>query len=71
MCHHGARSARAVDFLLRQHFAVVYNVDGGIDDVLNLRSVPYLPSFAGEFGKCMLETGKNATKTTGVYSDSL
>lgn len=31
LCHHGARSARAVDFLLQHGFTAVYNVDGGID----------------------------------------
>lgn len=31
MCHHGARSARAVDFLLQHGFTAVYNVSGGID----------------------------------------
>lgn len=31
MCHHGARSARAVDFLLQQGFIAVYNVNGGIE----------------------------------------
>ena len=31
LCHHGARSARATDFLLRNGFADVTNVAGGID----------------------------------------
>ncbi len=31
MCHHGVRSARAIDFLLQQGFTNVYNVVGGID----------------------------------------
>lgn len=30
-CHHGGRSARATDFLLRSGFTDVKNVDGGID----------------------------------------
>lgn len=31
LCHHGGRSARAADFLLRKGFAEVTNVAGGID----------------------------------------
>lgn len=31
LCHHGGRSARATDFLLRQGFSKVTNVAGGID----------------------------------------
>jgi rhodanese-related sulfurtransferase len=31
VCHHGGRSARATDFLLRQGFTQVTNVAGGID----------------------------------------
>lgn len=31
LCHHGGRSARAADFLLRQGFTDVTNVAGGID----------------------------------------
>ncbi len=31
ICHHGARSAQVVAFLLRQGLADVYNLDGGID----------------------------------------
>jgi rhodanese-related sulfurtransferase len=31
LCHHGARSARAVAFLLQQGYTNVYNVNGGID----------------------------------------
>ncbi len=31
LCHHGGRSARATDFLLRQGFSNVTNVAGGID----------------------------------------
>jgi rhodanese-related sulfurtransferase len=31
LCHHGGRSARATDFLLRQGFTDVTNVAGGID----------------------------------------
>ena len=31
LCHHGGRSARATDFLLRKGFAQVTNVSGGID----------------------------------------
>ena len=31
LCHHGGRSARATDFLLRQGFCDVTNVAGGID----------------------------------------
>ena len=30
-CHHGGRSARAVDFLLKQGFAGAKNLAGGID----------------------------------------
>lgn len=31
LCHHGARSARAAEFLLRSGFTSVTNVAGGID----------------------------------------
>lgn len=31
LCHHGARSARATEFLLRQGFTAVTNIAGGID----------------------------------------
>jgi rhodanese-related sulfurtransferase len=31
LCHHGGRSARATDFLLRNGFTNVTNVAGGID----------------------------------------
>ncbi|MGB8169352.1 MAG: rhodanese-like domain-containing protein [Chthoniobacteraceae bacterium] len=31
LCHHGGRSARATDFLLRQGFTDVTNIAGGID----------------------------------------
>ena len=31
LCHHGGRSARAADFLIRQGFSHVTNVAGGID----------------------------------------
>jgi rhodanese-related sulfurtransferase len=31
ICHHGARSAQVVAFLMRQGHADVYNLDGGID----------------------------------------
>lgn len=31
MCHHGARSKRAMDFLLENGFNTVYNLEGGID----------------------------------------
>ncbi|HYR57121.1 MAG TPA: rhodanese-like domain-containing protein [Chthoniobacteraceae bacterium] len=31
LCHHGGRSARAAEFLLRNGFANVTNVAGGID----------------------------------------
>lgn len=31
ICHHGARSAQVVAFLLRQGFDGVYNLAGGID----------------------------------------
>lgn len=31
ICHHGARSAQVVAFLLRQGYADVYNLAGGID----------------------------------------
>ena len=31
ICHHGARSAQVVAFLLRQGFNDVYNLAGGID----------------------------------------
>jgi rhodanese-related sulfurtransferase len=31
ICHHGARSAQVVAFLLRQGHTDVYNLDGGID----------------------------------------
>jgi rhodanese-related sulfurtransferase len=31
ICHHGARSAQVVAFLLRQGFDDVYNLAGGID----------------------------------------
>ena len=31
ICHHGARSAQVVAFLLRQGFESVYNLAGGID----------------------------------------
>lgn len=31
LCHHGGRSARATDFLLRNGFTDVTNVAGGID----------------------------------------
>lgn len=31
ICHHGARSAQVVAFLLRQGYASVYNLSGGID----------------------------------------
>jgi rhodanese-related sulfurtransferase len=31
LCHHGGRSARATDFLVRQGFSDVTNVAGGID----------------------------------------
>ncbi len=30
-CHHGIRSARAADFLMRNHFTDVTNLAGGID----------------------------------------
>lgn len=31
ICHHGARSAQVVAFLMRQGYADVYNLAGGID----------------------------------------
>lgn len=31
MCHHGVRSAMAAGFLREQGFAVVHNLEGGID----------------------------------------
>lgn len=31
LCHHGARSAQVVAYLLRQGFRTVLNVEGGID----------------------------------------
>ena len=31
ICHHGGRSAHAAMFLLRQGFADVYNLTGGVD----------------------------------------
>ena len=31
ICHHGARSAQVVAFLMRQGYADVYNLVGGID----------------------------------------
>jgi rhodanese-related sulfurtransferase len=31
MCHHGVRSAMAADFLERNGFSRVFNLDGGID----------------------------------------
>ena len=31
ICHHGARSAQVVAFLLQHGFSDVYNLDGGVD----------------------------------------
>ena len=31
MCHHGIRSAQVCDFLARQGFKKLYNLEGGID----------------------------------------
>jgi rhodanese-related sulfurtransferase len=31
ICHHGARSAQVVAFLLRQGYPRVYNLAGGVD----------------------------------------
>lgn len=31
ICHHGARSAQVVAFLMQQGYAAVYNLAGGID----------------------------------------
>ncbi len=43
-CHHGGRSARAADFLLRQGFADVTNMAGGIE-AWSLEIDPSIPRY--------------------------
>ncbi len=43
-CHHGGRSARATDFLLRNGFADVTNLAGGID-AWSLEIDPSVPRY--------------------------
>ena len=43
-CHHGGRSARAADFLLRNGFTDVTNVAGGID-AWSLEIDPSIPRY--------------------------